>query len=321
MSDSQTNSFTRAAITNSYSLSGIGLPPQNDLTGHFQKELEDRMALNSPETRARRHEFFGISGADPEDYREELIHIDSRRPLLAGIRHMNANPDAPFIDAWPGWVLESGEDIHSIREAVLPKFRVFRPGRISLWLRAGSTILQGGSHKAESGQHVLAATASALSRAPKPDRFREIELHALKDERFYDQYVRDYADFHRDRPDLKERVPAVDIDDMRAAVAEGLIFRATVGGQEAGLIAAKNDSFIGKPGVYFLEILLKPRFRGKRFAPALQRRFMETVSSSLASDETVFWGTIDSRNPASLNTALRTGRSIVSTEWFFPLEP
>lgn len=66
-----------------------------------------------------------------------------------------------------------------------------------------------------------------------------------------------------------------------------------------------------------IEELLETPFRGRGFAPAMQRMFLERLADK---DDRLVWGTIDARNIPSLRTAQRVGREIVFGNMFFPIE-
>jgi hypothetical protein len=133
---------------------------------------------------------------------------------------------------------------------------------------------------------------------------------------FYERYAIAYNDFHTLEPFLRNKVPKTSRDDLERSVAQGLAFHFLVEGEEAGLIAGERRNYVGLPGLYFLELFLYKKFRGRKLASYMQQLFIEATDP----DTVAFvWGTIDLHNQPSLRTALSLGRIIVSREVFLPI--
>jgi hypothetical protein len=310
-------SFAKAALVNSYSVQSLGdFKPDQGQTS-LCNQLEKRLELNTPEIQQRRCSFFKIQGTQATDFRELTIEVSDNKSVLVGIRHMNLSPEDPYLDIWPNWQLTSESDLDAIIKATVPEYRVFNPKHLGLWLKPQADLIQQISHRTKIGQHILAALGSDISNCSKPENYEHISLKPITDDSFYDKYAGDYAEFHRNSPQLQAKVPVVQKKEMIQSIDEGLIFKAFFGGEEVGLIAARREDFLGHPGIYYLEILLTPLFKGRHLASALQRAFVEIISKKEVNP--IFWGTIDSSNTPSLRTALRVGRKIVSTECFYSL--
>ena len=76
----------------------------------------------------------------------------------------------------------------------------------------------------------------------------------------------------------------------------------------AGVIAAERRSEVFLSGYCVIEEILGGKYRGKGFAPAVQRMMIENLE--LQGDEMIF-GHISLKNSPSLRTASRVGRSDV----------
>ena len=62
-----------------------------------------------------------------------------------------------------------------------------------------------------------------------------------------------------------------------------------------------------------IESYLSKRWTGKKLAPIAHAIFLEEMKKRF----NYVWGTIYDQNTSSLKTALRTGRRIIETEYFF----
>ena len=127
----------------------------------------------------------------------------------------------------------------------------------------------------------------------------ELELFQVQDESYYDWYKEGYDRFHQERPDLKNKVLVNALEDMSGCLEDGLIYEAFYQNEKIGLIAAEMSPLLGHRGIYFHEIFVDQEWKGKGFAKAIQRKFVDQV----AYDNDI-WGTIDHYNIPSYKTAL-----------------
>ena len=85
----------------------------------------------------------------------------------------------------------------------------------------------------------------------------------------------------------------------------------------AGVVAARRRDEHGVTGFEVLEICLSPPFRGQGLGPAVLQRLVDVLP---ARPGDTLWGTIDSRNQASLHNAQAAGRVVVGGYvWVTPL--
>ncbi len=88
-----------------------------------------------------------------------------------------------------------------------------------------------------------------------------------------------------------------------------------IDGVFAGVLAGTRKDYHGVSGVSILEEILFHEFKGKGNGVHTQRCFAERIKGSYE----VLWGTIAQKNEPSLRTALRNGRRISETDYFFRL--
>jgi len=82
-------------------------------------------------------------------------------------------------------------------------------------------------------------------------------------------------------------------------------------GKKIGLIAEERSPFLGHSGVYFHEIFISKKWKGKGLAKAIQRKFVN--------DDDFIWGTIDAQNLPSYKTALVNKRRPIRFECFLKI--
>jgi hypothetical protein len=124
-----------------------------------------------------------------------------------------------------------------------------------------------------------------------------------------------YSSFHSEHPELVRWVPMTEKEELQRCADEELLFRVLVDGNHAGLIGGRNESLLGSSAVYMTEFLLMRPFKGQGLAAALQRKFLDSLGPKF----NLVWGTIDAKNKASHQTALKIGRTSIRSEFFLPL--
>jgi hypothetical protein len=263
--------------------------------------------LNSASAKSKRHARFQIPHTTPEDYSERLVELDSERHVICGIRHMNLNPERPFIDLRANFRLSGAEIIEDIYWEIQTFFTVFEPGHISVQTSKPIGSSLGSVHMVQRAQVIQ-------DLAPWPTESK-IHLKRVTSQTYFDWYRAGYASFHERNADMTEHVPANPLETMEESREAKLLYYMMIDGQRAGLIAAVQSDFLGHPGLYFNEIFITEECTGKGLGKALQRKFVAQCSSP---DEIV-WGTIDTLNLPSYKTARANKRMPIRHESFIPI--
>lgn len=156
----------------------------------------------------------------------------------------------------------------------------------------------------------LLAIPLALAQAlPDVDDAPRVRAQRAKDLAIYPTYEREYLAMLAGRPELAPDIPIESRDDMAGYLAEGLLFLIRLDGAPAGVMAARRAQTQGMHGYRIWEKFLFGSCRGRGLAVAAQRAFYRGLR--LDADSLVF-GHIHPRNPASLRAALHDGRVDVS---------
>ncbi|WP_412469988.1 MULTISPECIES: hypothetical protein [unclassified Halobacteriovorax] len=279
----------------------IGLALGN-ISAEIKEEFEE---LNSYEVMQERHSYFSIDGVFAEEYRERVIQFDDDRKLIYGIRHMGGNVDIPFIQFLANFNLTTNEAL-SLYENVKHEFIKFKPLYICFHssgeLKDVDMI---------SATHLVTTTSGMKSLKPWPLE-QDLSFKVIKDDSYYEWYKSGYEEFNREVPELSKKVCVNTHESMEESMKQGLLQLVFLGDEQIGLISAERSAFLGHDGIYFHEIFIDKKWKGKGLAKAIQRKFVVENTN----DADYVWGTIDYSNLSSFKTALSNGRKPVRYENF-----
>jgi len=263
---------------------------EGSVSSQVAKELDDVLALNDPAVLQKRQEYFGVGTA--QDYLNRTIETDEGY-VLAGIRHLGSNKNKPFVYIWPSFNIES---IKAIAQSIKPHFQLFKPESLSYWSRPDSNDSKDKIFQ----QRFIARTTDM----PKSD------LPLSTDRDYFDWYESEYQEFHRENPQLANRIQANSKALMTVSSEQGLLYVLNEGGSRVGMIAGENDTFLYKPAVYLNELLIAKGHRGRGYAGKLLAGFVSRLNADY------FICDIDADNIPSTKTALRSGLKVFSQEIF-----
>lgn len=313
MNKQEIESFARSALSSLYDLDPLKLDSELAVAGVLS-EIRELLYLNSADVLTARHTHFAVPETTEQDYEERFYELGEGKKVLAGIRHMNASVDHPFVSVYLGFS-PNHADLAIIKKFAQESFKKFFPQNVSMELKPSSDITAELEKEIIPAREYFAAHIENIRASEKPSGYERIELQRLHTGIDYSWYLKAYADFHLENPELKQWVPITEQEELEKCASEGLLFQALVDGKIAGLIGARSEALLGVPAVYMTELLLTADFKKQNLAVALQRKFIDTLGPEFQ----LIWGTIDAKNLASKKTALRVGRVSVRSEYFIPL--
>ena len=315
ISQSTKATFLNSCLYGTYDLTFFLELDKKKALAAIETEFDEIIGLNAESVKEERARFFNVSNTCADDYAERVIEVSKGKYVLAGIRHVDANPEKPFIHIWPDFVIEDKEQLHEIANISSQVFSKFAPKHISVWLNPVSALAQDVEKEITPNLRYMAGYAQDVRSLSFPKHYEALTLKRVQESNYYEWYEDIYRAFHRECPELKNWVPTNDFEDMENSRRQGLLYYALHDDQKVGIIAGEERSLLGESGVYFIEILLDKTMRGKGFAPVLQRQFIENLDHSYE----LIWGTIDAHNIPSTKTSLKTGRHAVRAEYFIPI--
>ena len=273
-----------------------------------QEIMDEFYDLNSKDTKYVRRSYFNIEGIKDADFSERLIVLKSGKRVIAGIRHMGANIDLPFVNIKANFEIETRDEAFDVYKEVFHFFEAFSPKYIRVYSAQNiKADLIGSVYMLASYNEVISIKAW--------DKEKDINFETIANDDYYQWYKENYELFHQESPNLKNKVTVNSKEVMSDSRDEGLLKYIFYKGIKIGLISAEASSFLGAKSIYFNEIFILTDYRKIGLAKAAQRKFIE----SFASKDQLVWGTIDYNNTASFKTARANGRVAVRYENFFRL--
>lgn len=270
----------------------------------LRKEIKDEFTdLNEEKVKKQRAEFFKVGR--PEDYTEHLIDLGNGKLVVCGIRYIGCDLDYPFVKMYANFSISDKAIAKEVYESVKDKFIVFSPKFVSFF----------SPQKIEAdrmGYVYMVAPFEKIKDAAPWENDHLLELKKISSDEYYDWYKQGYEEFHLERPDLKGRVQANSKEVMSDSLKQGLMYYGLIDGERAGFIAGVKSEFLGHAGLYFNEIMVRKKWKGKSIAKVIQQKMIKDAGSF----SEFVWGTIDYRNQPSYKTALSNGRRPVRFEIF-----
>lgn len=307
LTKNELRSFVLAEL-NSYELNDLNVQTEKAL-----KEIEDELVdeledLNSKETKEARLDYFKVKNALAEDYAEKLLKLDGGKKVIYGIRNKGGNPNIPFVQLRANYQITSKDESLRIYELVKNEFEIFKPLYLSFHAQEKNDAdFYGSVH--------MVSTVENICSMPSWFEKEAINFEEISDNSYYDWYKSGYDEFHADVPELKHKVTVNSVDSMEDSLKQGLLKFVLLNGERIGLIVGEKRNFLGGSGLYFHEIFISKKWKGKGLAKVIQRKFIESFCSELE----FAWGTIDSNNLPSYKTAYSNGRRPVRYECFINL--
>jgi len=274
------------------------------------KEIEaEYEELNSRKVREDRHKYFNISNTEIEDYAERILDLDNNRKVICGIRHLGGQVDQPFVNILSNFTTTKTELMELYNFKLSKYFAPFKPKHLRYYSK--NKIASN-----EIRNSYLVQNAATIKKGIQFDLEKDLNLISPDNYDYYNNYKAEYEKFLMKNPNFKNIVQLNDLELMETSRKAGLLKTAEYKGETIGLIAGLKDDFLGKPAVYFIEILVNQGWKRKGFAKAIQRKFINDVCQ----EDEIVWGTIDMENQASIKTAKANLREEIRYENFMKLE-
>ena len=278
----------------------------------LREEFESLAELAEVEVSLERYNFFNISRTTPLDYKERVLELSEKHFLLAGIRFRGLDVAKPFVSVHTNFLVSNEKMISEISNLVRSEFSIFAPKAIHLTIPCKSEIF---IRDIKIDRYTIVGVIDELVQKELPLIPNHIELVALSDMSFYEEYLEEYAKFYKRSPILQSEVKVENIEDFKVAVQENLLYKIIIDGVNAGIIAGVENDYYGLKGVSILEEILFEPFIGLGFGAYIQKAF----TFKLKDRYSILWGTISHLNTPSLKTALKNGRQVTEMEYVFQL--
>lgn len=308
MNKNQLKAFAKITLS-TYAINDFDLDlsiAETFIAKELQKEFEE---LNNTKVKEARLNFFQVPNTTLSHYDEKIVKIKGKGNLICGIRHLNSNADNAFIDIKTDFYT-SKKDLVEIYYTHLQKtFKVFKPKYLRYYSK--NAILSN-----EINLCCLVQKASIIKNEILWEKENSLNLISPINQAYYKWYVDEYNKFHQNNKTLKDKVPINSIAEMEESNQANLLKIVQYKGEEIGLIASLRKNYLGHNAIYFIDFLLKDQWKGKGFAKAIQRKYI----NEFANENDIIWGTIDNANKSSMATAIANKRKAVRFENFIRIE-
>lgn len=276
----------------------------------IRQDVESLAELQSPEICLKRSQHFNLQGVKPDDYKERILYLDETHFILAGIRFQGLDVTQPFVS-----VLGNFKDIEyipfdKIGELIKEEFKVFRPTGFHMSFPGEKSIP---AHNFKIDRYTVMGNIQVIVEQKLKSIPDKVEIKALNDMNFYDEYVSEYEKLYKYFPQLKSEVKIESLAAFIEAASEKLLFEVIMNGKRAGVIAGYVENYFGINQVCILEELLFENYRGNGHGVYLQKAFAQKMQGRFE----ILWGHISQLNPSSLKTAIKNGRKITEIEYSF----
>jgi hypothetical protein len=252
-----------------------------------------------------------VAGAAASDYRLREIEVLPGVAVLAGIHFYGGRVEQPFVDIEAQTRALSDAEILRVSDRLREEFSVFHVRDARWWSGAQHDLRN--VKGARNDQRFVVGHLREIGEQPVPALPHSFSLESDPSLECYNDYARIYEDLFRERPDRAAWTRLETRASLASCAEAGGLSRLRDGERVAGVIAARPSVERGVHAWYMVEEVLDAPYRGRGFAPLLQRAFLAGLDRSRSE---LVSGHIDAANLPSLRTALRCGR-IDAGGWVF----
>lgn len=268
--------------------------------------IDGFIKLSSPNVCESRKMRLGLS-CDSSVLAERTLTLANGNEFIAGARFKNLDIDYPFVEIQLG-VEKSIDVIHELSEIVQYEFKNLHPK--GLKFKDKPIIDRNLNQYLEKWSHTV---FGKVNKQQNLDCLFDINFCFTQNLEWYSQYLAEYQDRLAEKKELSGFVLPNPLSDFEDAVSDQALMVVNDTKGFCGVVAGVSCPIYGLPSIYMIESYLSKRWVGKNFAQVAHSFFQNEMSKRLD----YVWGTIYDQNLSSLKTAIRTGRQIIETEYFY----
>lgn len=253
------------------------------------------------------YDYCRIKGAKISDYLYRQLTTPFGE-VVTSIRFIGGDLTKPAVFLMhKDFDLKKTTEIAELGAFLKHEYAVFKPKRFRWFSTQDESSLIAENEGIEGDMIYCTGFISALQNTPKPAKFNSIQLQEATSLDWYERYFNSYQDMYRANPFFKEMASVESRESLQQMIESSLLFEIIIEGKWAGIIGvcAAEHKFLKGYEVY--EEYLLAEFRGKHFAPAVQRHLIECLPSN---ENKMLYGTIHYQNQPSIKTAKRVGRKV-----------
>jgi len=278
------------------------------LSEDFTRTIAER--IESPEWALRYEKACPSEGAIAGDYHLRELQLPGDLSILACIHFFGSAKRFPFVGVYAQSRKISQEELRPVVDFLMKEFALFKPTCVQLWSlgKANDFRQVGDVHISNDQRFVIGNLPKIIASEAPPEPPAEtgtLTLEKTTVSNCYQNYRETYEEFFKDNPQWLDRLHIEPLESLEECAKCGGLFQVLIDGECAGLIASKPGIYRGISGWLMIDEVLTKPYRGRGFAPVMQRMFLERLDQGICK---LVMGTIDCANKPSLGTALRNGR-------------
>ncbi len=260
---------------------------------------------NDDEFAKKNFDYCKIKGSTFEDYKYRSLKTPLGE-LISSIRFLGGDLNKPSVlMVHKDFELESVEDIKFMCQFLSKEYSIFHPKRISWYSSKLETELIESNDFISGDMVYIAEFLDYLKQKPLPKNSDKIHLKKATSLSWYEEYKNEVNNILKNWSAFSEMHQIESKDTLQKLIEKELVFEVIIANEWAGIIAADTGSEYFLNGYFINEELLTKQFRGKKYAPAVQRHLLEKLPHNA---NEMLYGTIHFQNIPSMKTALRVGR-------------
>ncbi|MDK1285776.1 hypothetical protein [Pseudoalteromonas umbrosa] len=270
-----------------------------------------------------------------DDYKNGFAEVRSRRKIADTVPDRNLHDQIiklPCGTLWLAGIYRNNLDqtlIEVIGEKAvkfadlklyLPKILAFfswcKPEMVSIWSKPNSAHFL--ALKKVKGAELEDCFWGAKIEHISKLNSNEIALKSFDLANDWSWYKDEYHTFHKDVPQLKDRLEVEDKESVAESVENNLCYvayKAHQPTQKIGALILEPCTELGYKGVLISDFIIAKQHRGQGFGPKIQAEVLSQISSRFE----FICGYIYAGNQASMNNAKHT-RTLLRTEITLPIE-
>jgi len=257
-----------------------------------------------------------VDGAEPTDYKNQIIELSPKHHIMCGIRFFNLDLKRAYVNIehtnFEQWNMDL---FNSAAIAIKEKYQVFKPFAYRILSALEYSKKYPILNFTKDLSYYVGLKGNILS-LQKPIKYDQVELVRPQNLDFYSLYQGIVEFYINDNPGAEDYVFALSKKDMERLHKEQTLFYAYIDEQWAGVTAVERATEKYLEGYLIVEECLIKKFRGKNFAPAMQHKLIELMPGD---EYTLIFGEIHENNIPSRKTAARNGRIRSGTHYFIHL--
>jgi len=282
---------------------------KSDIARSFERFEQDSFA-------DRFFDYHYVNGSEPSDYKNQIIELSKGRKLMTGIRFFNLEKDKAYIEIehtnFNQWTMDL---FNETALAIQDRYKVFKPFAFRILSSADYAKQYPILHIEKDLSFYVGLKGNILS-INKPIKYDHVIVERPENLDFYSLYQGAVEFYIDENPGSEQYVFCLNKKDIEQLYENQTLFCAYIDEQWAGVVAVDRSSEKYLEGYIIMEEILIKKFRGRNFAPAMQRKLIELMPGD---DYTLIYGEIHENNVPSRKTAARNGRIRSGTYYFINL--